>query len=118
MCQDEAFCLICLCDNFEDWPLLATKSPNGPNHVYAHEREGDDGCPDDEGVEHRLLEALFCRGGIVGPRKGFVGDGLVKELAQGLPSVGNLHLEETVLGDDFPDVLVVALKQICQTVPG
>lgn len=94
------------------------ESPNGPNHVHAHEREGDDGGPDDEGVEHRLLEALFCRGSIVGPRKGFIGDGLAKELAQGLPAVGNLHFEKTVLGDDFPDVFVVALEQICQTVLG
>lgn len=51
--------------DLEEWLLLVAEGPDGPDNVHAHKGEGDDGSPDDEGVENSLLEALLCGGGVV-----------------------------------------------------
>ena len=80
--------------------------------VDPHRGEGDNGDPYDDGGDETLLEALLDGGGLVRPRERLVRYRLVEELAQRLPPVLQVHLEQPFLGHHFFYVRVVSLEEL------
>lgn len=69
--------------------------------------------PYQQGFEQDLCGVFICRLGIVCPREMLLRNGHIEKLAQGLPSILEVHFQQSLLWDQGSDFVLMRFEDVC-----